>query len=468
MNTNDTICAIATAPGGAIGLIRISGPRAITCLTPLFRPAGNKPLNKRPDHSLTFGQLTDPSTGEMIDEVLVSLFHAGHSYTGEESVEISCHGSSYILNRVISLLISEGCRSARPGEFTQRAFLNGRMDLSQAEAVADLIASQSAASHRIAMSQMRGDFSKALARLREQLLHITSLMELELDFSEEDVEFADRQQLITLTEEIITAISRLVKSFHTGNSIKKGVPVAIIGPTNAGKSTLLNALLHEERAIVSDIHGTTRDTIEDCITLGGILFRFIDTAGIRETTDTIENLGIERSFRMADQADIVLLVTDCCGNTLSSEQMAEIIRRCSGKSLIHLINKMDLNTPTAHDTASSPTSSSTYTGTIAQTLYISAKEQQGIEELEQLLTDIISQQLSQEELLITNARHFEALTHALDAILRVKTGMEEGLPGDLISQDLRECIFHLAEIVGGQITSDEVLHTVFREFCIGK
>lgn len=219
---------------------------------------------------------------------------------------------------------------------------------------------------------------------------------------------------------------------------------------------------------MSDIHGTTRDTIEDCITLGGILFRFIDTAGIRETTDTIENLGIERSFRMADQADIVLLVTDCCGNTLSSEQMAEIIRRCSGKSLIHLINKMDLNTPTAHDTASSPTSSSTYTGTIAQPLYISAKEQQGIEELEQLLTDIISQQLSQEELLITNARHFEALTHALDAILRVKTGMEEGLPGDLISQDLRECIFHLAEIVGGQITSDEVLHTVFREFCIGK
>lgn len=448
--SEDTICAVATAPGGALGIIRISGNNTFHCLEPVFRPLGKKNLTERESHSVIFGHILDEK-GKVIDEVLVTLFKDNHSYTGEESAEISCHGSQYILQQVLELLMKNGCRMALPGEFTQRAFLNGKMDLSQAEAVADLIASNSAASHRIAMSQMRGDFSKELTHLREQLLHITSLLELELDFGDhEELEFADRSELTALTEKISTTLSRLVNSFHTGNSIKNGVPVAIIGPSNAGKSTLLNALLHEERAIVSNIKGTTRDTIEDTITLGGILFRFIDTAGIRETSDEIENLGIERSYQMIDRADIVLLLTSPDAQ-LTPAEMNLVQEHCEGKTLIQLWNKCDQEEP--QQAALTP---------------ISAKNGQGIAELEQQLIDTMTGKMNQSDILITNVRHLEALSKALESISRVKEGLEMNLSGDFVSQDLREALFHLAEVTGGQITTDEVLGNIFKHFCIGK
>ncbi|WP_334168516.1 tRNA uridine-5-carboxymethylaminomethyl(34) synthesis GTPase MnmE, partial [Phocaeicola paurosaccharolyticus] len=310
MTNQDTICAIATAQGGAIGTIRVSGPSAVEITSSIFKPIKGKGLLERKPYTLTFGNITN-KRGDIVDEVLVSLFRAPHSYTGEDSTEIMCHGSSYILQQVMQLLIQNGCRSANAGEFTQRAFLNGKMDLSQAEAVADLVASSSAASHKLAMSQMRGGFSKELTQLRDKLLHITSLMELELDFSDhEDLEFADRNDLKELAANIETVITRLAQSFSVGNVIKNGIPVAIIGETNVGKSTLLNALLNEEKAIVSDIHGTTRDVIEDTMNIGGVTFRFIDTAGIRQTTDKIENIGIERTFQKLSQADIVLWMID--------------------------------------------------------------------------------------------------------------------------------------------------------------
>lgn len=448
--SEDTICAIATAPGGALGIIRISGSETFHCLASVFRPLGKKSLAERADHSVVFGHILS-TTGEIIDEVLVTLFKGGRSYTGEDSAEISCHGSQYILRQVLELLMKNGCRMALPGEFTQRAFLNGKMDLSQAEAVADLIASNSAASHKIAMSQMRGDFSKELSRLRDQLLHITSLLELELDFGDhEELEFADRSELTALTDKICTTLTHLVNSFHTGNSIKNGVPVAIIGPSNAGKSTLLNALLHEERAIVSSIKGTTRDTIEDTITLGGILFRFIDTAGIRETQDEIENLGIERSYQMIDRADIVLLLTSSDAQLTSSE-MQQVLARSEGKTLIQLWNKCDQEE--AVDTALTP---------------ISAKNGTGIEALEALLVSTMEGKMNESNILITNARHLEALSKALDSMSRVKDGLEMNLSGDFVSQDLREALFHLAEVTGGQITTDEVLGNIFKHFCIGK
>lgn len=447
--SEDTICAVATAPGGALGIIRISGSDTFHCLEPLFRPLGQKPLAERADHSVVFGHVLS-TKGEIIDEVLVTLFRNSHSYTGEESAEISCHGSQYILQQVLELLMKHGCRMAMPGEFTQRAFLNGKMDLSQAEAVADLIASNSAVSHRIAMSQMRGDFSKELSHLREQLLHITSLLELELDFGDhEELEFADRSELTALTDKISATLSRLVNSFHTGNSIKNGVPVAIIGPSNAGKSTLLNALLHEERAIVSSIKGTTRDTIEDTITLGGILFRFIDTAGIRETEDEIENLGIERSYQMIDRADIVLLITSHDAQ-LTDAEMTQVLSRCEGKTLILLWNKCDQEPAPQGLTP------------------IAAKNGQGIAQLEQQLTDTMTGKMNQSDILITNVRHLEALSKALESMSRVKEGLEMNLSGDFVSQDLREVLFHIAEVTGGQITTDEVLGNIFKHFCIGK
>ena len=338
----DTICAIATAQGGAIGSIRVSGPEAITITGRIFTPAkSGKLLSEQKPYTLTFGRIYNGE--EMIDEVLVSLFRAPHSYTGEDSTEITCHGSSYILQQVMQLLIKNGCRMAQPGEYTQRAFLNGKMDLSQAEAVADLIASSSAATHRLALSQMRGGFSKELTTLREKLLNFTSMIELELDFSEEDVEFADRSALRRLADEIEEVIARLANSFSVGNVIKNGVPVAIIGETNAGKSTLLNVLLNEDKAIVSDIHGTTRDVIEDTVNIGGITFRFIDTAGIRETSDTIESLGIERTFQKLDQAEIVLWMIDSADAisqlTLLSDK---ILPRCEHKQLILVFNKVEL------------------------------------------------------------------------------------------------------------------------------
>ena len=433
----------------------------------------------------------------MIDEVLVSLFRAPHSYTGEDSVEISCHGSSYILQQVMQLLIKNGCRAAGPGEYTQRAFLNGKMDLSQAEAVADLIASTSAATHRMAMNQMRGGFSRELSALREKLLHLTSLMELELDFSDhEELEFADRSELEEIARQIEQVISHLVDTFSVGNALKNGVPVAIVGETNAGKSTLLNALLNEERAIVSDIHGTTRDVIEDTMNLGGVTFRFIDTAGIRDTTDTIENLGIERSFQKLDQANIVLWVIDAtCAEEQYRELAEKILPRCEGKHLVIVLNKSDLlpsgnayssesndsmNQNIASREAGTPNVTSLESTSSTHRMFpnlpedacvilLSAKQKEGISQLQKQLVDFAAlPDLSQNDVVVSNIRHYEALSRALEAIHRVQDGLAMHLSGDLVSQDLRECLFHLAEIVGGEITNDEVLGNIFKHFCIGK
>ena len=457
-----TICAIATAPGGAIGVIRVSGPEAIAITNQIFHPFKGESLLNRKGHSLTFGNIVSKDN-EIIDEVLVSLFRAPHSYTGEDSTEISCHGSAYILHRVLQELLQAGCSLAAPGEYTQRAFLNGKMDLSQAEAVADLIASSSAASHRMAMNQMRGGFSRELALLREKLLHITSLMELELDFSDhEDLEFADRSELKSLAQHIQQTIRKLVQSFSVGNALKNGVPVAIVGETNAGKSTLLNALLNEERAIVSDVHGTTRDVIEDVMNLGGINFRFIDTAGIRDTTDEIESLGIERSFSKMEQADIVLWVIDAKEAQAQYEKLSEtILQHCADKKLMIILNKVDLLPEDA--AVQLPVSED------IEVYRMSAKQKAGLTDLEEHLVAAASvPEINSSDIIVSNARHHEALRLALESIDRVLVAMDMNLSGDLVSQDLRECLFHLAEITGGEVTTDEVLGNIFKNFCVGK
>ena len=444
---SDTICAIATAPGGALGIIRISGAQALEILSSVF----SKDLTQAQPNTIHYGRIVErvatihngrivervavsQQHTAIIDEALVSIFRAPHSYTGEDSAEISCHGSRYILNKVLELLIQQGCRMANPGEFTQRAFLNGKMDLSQAEAVADLIASTNKATHDIAISQLRGHFSSQLAQLREQLLKLTSLLELELDFSDhEDLEFADRTELLQLAQTIDAHITRLSQSFEVGNALKNGIPVAIVGAPNVGKSTLLNALLGEDRAIVSDIQGTTRDAIEDCIQLGDVTFRFIDTAGIRHTDDQIENLGIERSINAAQRARIILLMTQ------PGIPYPDIPVR-DDQTVIHIENKTEA---------------------------FQAKFGVGLDDLKQRLIDA-APKTADSDIIITNARHYEALTRAHSHLQRVTDGLQQNISGDLLSEDLRQVLDTLAEITGGQITPNEVLGNIFKNFCVGK
>lgn len=448
---NETIVALATPPGeGAIGVIRLSGKHAISIADRIFK---GKRLERQPSHTLHFGKIIDGA--KEIDEVVVSLFKGPKSYTGEDVVEISCHGSQYVLQQVIDLCLANGAHIAKPGEFTQRAFLNGKMDLTQAEAVADLIASRSGAAHQAAMHNLRGGFSKELSEMREELIKFSALIELELDFSEEDVEFADRKQLYELLEKLTAITRQLVQSFRLGNAIKNGIRVAIIGKPNAGKSTLLNALLNEERAIVSEIAGTTRDTIEETLNINGILFRLIDTAGIREhSADIIENIGIQRSMDTMRQADIVVYLYDV--NTENAASLNETTDKLQAEGLKYLLvaNKTDQADPRDKEQP--------------HTIYISAKNKNNIRELKERLYDMTVQgEVKQEGTIVTNARHFQALQEVLKSLLDIKSGMDSNLSGDLVALDIRRCLHYLGDITG-KVTTEDKLDYIFSKFCIGK
>lgn len=456
---NETICALATPAGGAIGIVRLSGYRAIEITNNIFRASSGKSLTDAHTQTLHYGNIIDDE-GNIIDDVLVTVFHAPHSYTGENSTEISCHGSRYILNKVLQLLIKAGCHQAQPGEYTQRAFLNGKMDLSQAEAVADLIAATNSATHRIAMGQLRGNISTELSQLRDQLLRLTSLLELELDFSDhEDLEFANRTDLLTLAKKINSHISRLSSTFVSGHAIKQGIPVAIVGKTNVGKSTLLNKLVGEERAIVSHIHGTTRDVIEDVVDINGVAFRFIDTAGLRTTNDEIEQIGIELTYRKLHDATIILWLLDALP---TAEECQQIQTLCVGKRLIVVNNKTDLQNLTQE-------LKSILTSISSDIIGISARNATNIDVLRDTifrLADI--PQIHENDVILTSARHYDSLLRANESILRVIEGLEMSISNDLISEDLRICLDHLAEITGGHITTQDVLSNIFKNFCIGK
>ena len=484
IKNDDTIYAPATVPGtGAISVIRVSGPDALTIADKVIK-CRKGTISDASGYTIKFGTI-HTADDAVLDEVLVSIFRAPHSYTGENSVEISCHASSYIVSSVMELLFGAGARAAEPGEFTQRAFLNGKMDLAQAEAVADVIASQNAAAHRIAFKQMKGGFSSELKGMRSELLELVSLMELELDFSEEEVEFADRSRLNELLAALISHISRLIDSFKLGNAIKNGVPVAIAGATNTGKSTLLNALLGEDRAIVSDIHGTTRDTIEETLNIDGVLFRFIDTAGLRETEEVVEKIGIERTFKKISEASIVLGMIDLTRDFESScETVCEVIEKVDFESqkLVILLNKTDIcevnkNVSILNFIVSSLEFKG-FTSSVAENhencdidvpiIPISAKTGSGIDNLRTILAASQRDLLADSDTtLVTNQRHVQALTEARTSLLRVQEGLALNLPTDLASQDIREAIYHLGSIVG-EISADEVLGNIFRNFCIGK
>ena len=481
MNQEECICALATPAGGAIGIIRLSGSDAITLTDKIFQSANGKSLEEAKPYTLHYGEIKDKD-GNTIDDVLVSVFRAPHSYTGENSTEISCHGSRYILQQVLHRFTEVGCRQAEPGEYTRRAYLNGKMDLSQAEAVADLIASTNKATHKMALSQLKGHFSNELFLLREKLLKMTSLLELELDFSDhEELEFADRSELQALAEEINHKITTLAHSFETGNALKQGVAVAIVGKTNVGKSTLLNRLLHEEKAIVSDIHGTTRDVIEDTTLIDGITFRFIDTAGIRKTDDVVENIGIERTFQKMEEAKIVIWLLD---EQPSASEIEEMKLKNQGKKLLVVFNKMDklendklafdkfthsCGSDSSESEASESEASEGDSSEPKAPLFISARTGENVSSLEQALVKAADiPEITENDVIITSARHYEALLRAHDSLSRVLESMEMGMSGDIVAEDLKMVLEELGEITGGQISSQETLNNIFKHFCIGK